>query len=376
MQALTRHLAALSILLSTAACADADATPIPATLQEDVDTILATGAVGVQAEVLRGTRREWAGAGMSDVATHRAVAQGDRFRIASTTKPFVMAVVLSLAEAGKLSLDDTIDRWLPGVVARNGNDGKAMTTRQLLQHRSGLQNHVDDQIAELGEAQSPEEVDAILKRSWTPRELVDLATAHPPHFAPGEGFAYSDTNYVLLGMIIEAAAGATWAAQVDDIVVDALALSDTYAPGSALAIDGPHMRGYASLPGAEAPADLTEINPTSIDAAGALISTPADVNTFLHALLRGAFFGPELVSQMKAAVPVDGEDLAYGLGLGRARLSCGVAYYMHDGDTVGYHTRTAVNEAGSRSVAVAITGDGDFEEATRALVDRVLCEAP
>lgn len=349
--------------------------PSPPSLQERVDTIASTGVVGVQAEVTRGDVHTWAGAGSSDLATDRAVARGDRFRIASTTKSYVAATVLSLVGAQRLSLDDTVERWLPGRVARNGNDGKAITVRHLLQHRSGLGNHVDDQIAALLAAPDRAAVDALLRRAWTADELVQLAVDHPPAFAPGHAFAYTDTGYVLLGMIIEAATGATWETELKSRVLAPLALADTYAPGGELTIAGPHMHGYALLPGSEAPDDLTAVNPTGIGAAGALVATPADVNTFFLALVRGALFPAELVTQMKATLPV-GEDrpgMKYGLGLAWAPLSCGGGYFTHDGDTNGYHTRNGVTEAGDRTVTIAISGEGDFEAAAAALVDQALC---
>jgi D-alanyl-D-alanine carboxypeptidase len=159
-------------------------------------------------------------------------------------------------------------------------------------------------------------------------------------------------------------------------VLAPLALRDTYAPAAELTIAGAHMHGYGLLPGSEQPDDLTAVNPTGLGAAGALVSTPADVNTFFVALVRGALISPDLVIQMSATLPVgaDRPGVEYGLGLAWAPLSCGSGYFMHDGDTAGYHTRNGVTPRGERSVTIAISGDGDFEAEATALVDQALCD--
>jgi D-alanyl-D-alanine carboxypeptidase len=365
-----------TLLVALSACSDEAPRADRPSLQAHVDAIASAGAIGVQAELTSGAQRDWAGAGMGELATHRQVARGDRFRIASTTKSFVAATVLSLVDDGQLALDDTIERWLPGLVASNGHDGAAITVRHLLQHRSGLANHVDDQIAELLAAPDRAAIDALLQRAWPPDELVQLAIAHPRLFAPGADFAYTDTGYVLLGMIVEAATGTTWEAALSARVLAPLALADTYAPRAELTIAGAHMHGYGFLPGSEQPDDLTAVNPTGLGAAGALVSTPADVNAFFVALVRGALFSPDLVAQMTATLRVgpDRPGVEYGLGLAWAPLPCGDGYFMHDGDTVGYHTRNGVTAQGERSVTIAITGDADFEAAATALIEHALCD--
>jgi D-alanyl-D-alanine carboxypeptidase len=343
-----------------------------AALRMDVQAIEASGVVAVQAEHTFRRERIYASAGPRALSGTEPVVRGDRFRIASTTKSFTMALVLVLADEGALSLDDTVDTWLPGVISGNGNDGTAITLRQLLSHRSGLSNHVEDLFAMLGEAESSEEIDAILQRTWTPLELVALATSHAPIDDPGETFYYSDTGYVVLGLVIEAVTGTPFRTALHERILAPLHLRDTYVPTDA-SVAGPHMHGYAELPFADGLVDVTEISPSSLDAAAEIISTPADVNTFFEALLRGRLFGPAQMAAMKDALPTGDEGPLYGLGLSYQPLSCGGGYYAHAGDTLGFHTRNGVTEHGERSVCVAITGDGEFEAPTLALIDRALC---
>jgi D-alanyl-D-alanine carboxypeptidase len=345
-----------------------------AALQADVQAILATGVVAVQAEHSYGEDRSYASAGPRVIGGAEPVAHGDRFRIASTTKTFTMALVLMLAEEGALSLDDTVENWLPGLVSGNGNDGASITLRQLLAHRSGLNNHVEVLVSMLGDAESRAEVDAILARTWLPRELVALATSLEPLDAPGRAFHYSDTGYVLLGLVIEAATGRPWDTALRERITTPLQLRDTYVPSDA-SVEGPHMHGYSELPFADGLVDVTEISPSSLDAAAAIISTPADVNAFFEALLRGHLFGPAQMAAMKDALPTGEGSPSYGLGLSYRSLPCGGGFYAHDGDTLGYHARNGVTEDGKRAVCVAITGggQGDFDAPSLALIERVLC---
>jgi D-alanyl-D-alanine carboxypeptidase len=364
-------------LFTCSACGDGESdAPLPAALARDVRAIAATGVIGVQAEHAFDRQRLFASEGFAELETKKPIVDGSRFRIASTTKTFVMALTLMLVEAGTLSLDDSVEAWLPGVVAANGNDGARITLRHLLQHRSGLNNHVEDLFAELGQARSAAEIDALLTKTWTPGALVALSTSHQPLFPPGTEFAYSDTGYVLIGMIIAAATGETWQAQLTRRVLEPLQLHDTAAPGTSPQIEGAHMHGYAELPFSDGWVDVTQVSPSSLDAAASLISTPHDVNTFFRALLRGDLFGPSLLTEMKTMLPVaEASERAYGLGLAWSTLSCGGGFYTHDGDTLGFHTRNGVSEDGRASVCIAISGEAErgFEVEARRLIDRALC---
>ncbi|MEW2569330.1 serine hydrolase domain-containing protein [Streptomyces sp. NPDC047070] len=347
-------------------------------LQAGVDAVMKTGTVGVVARSTgpRGVR--YATGGVADRATQAAVRPGDRFRIASASKTFVATVILQLVGEGRLSLDDTVEQWLPGVVSGNGNDGGAITVRQLLQHTSGLFDYTSD----FPEFEGTAGYQAERYRTWTPQELVGIAMRHTPGFAPGDGWSYSNTNYILAGMIIEKATGHTWNEEVDRRLIRPLGLRDTLAPTTESRIPGRHLRGYSSFE-EEGPAiDITELNASAGGAAGAMISTTADLSRFYQALLGGRLLRPAELTAMKTTVPAPELDDAwpgvrYGLGLMSVPLSCGGVYYSHGGNLPGYTTRNGTSDDGSRTVVLNSTGDGSTDSSTQdtqnALIDDELC---
>ncbi len=180
------------------------------TLRENVQTILKTGSVGVLAQSTGPRGSSYATAGTADRTTGVAVRPGDRFRAGSVTKTFVATVVLQLVGEGRLSLDDSVEHWLPGVVSGNGNDGSRITVRQLLQHTSGLFDYLSD----FPEISSVDGFQAYRHTTWKQEQLVKIAMRHKPNFSPGAKSEYSNTNYILTGMIIKKATGRSWQQEV------------------------------------------------------------------------------------------------------------------------------------------------------------------
>ncbi|MER5519370.1 serine hydrolase domain-containing protein [Streptomyces sp. NPDC002763] len=311
-----------------------------------------------------------------------------RFRVASTTKTFVATVVLQLAAEKRLSLDDTIEHWLPGVVAGNGNDGGRITVRDLLRQTSGLYDYVDD----------PEIQDRLINHfdenryDTTPAaDLVAVAMKHPPAFVPQPGgatrWAYSNTNYLLAGMIAEKAGGAPWDELVERRVIARLGLRDTSVPGLDPRLPDPHVNVY--LTGADGRRlDVTEHSYQHTADSG-VVSTTADLNTFFRALAGGKLLPAAQWREMRQTVERtdDPEDVAeipegtYGLGLRRIPLSCGGFYYAHEGDGAGVNTRPAVSADGRRAVTISLTTTtappdlAALNRATGTLVDHALCAA-
>src|SRR5690348_13941994 len=197
-------------------------------LQHDLDAIHATGVSGVLAEVDAGPRRLRGTSGVADLAAGGPVNVDGYFRMGSNTKTFVSVVVLQLVAEGRLCLDDTVERWLPGVVTGNGNNGAAVTVRELLQHTSGLYDYTNDLLGRIG---SVDDFQKFRFTSFTPEQLVATAITHQPNFAPGQGWDYSNTNYVLLGMIIKRVTGHDWASEVTNRIIRPLGLRHTFAPG-------------------------------------------------------------------------------------------------------------------------------------------------
>ncbi|MFI6369745.1 serine hydrolase domain-containing protein [Streptomyces sp. NPDC050546] len=349
-----------------------------AALRSGVDAIMKTGTVAVVAQSTgpRGTR--YANGGVANEATGELARSGDRFRIASTTKTFVATVLLQLVGERRLSLDDKVESRLPGVVSGNGNDGKAISVRQLLQHTSGLHDYTVD----LPELTSKAGYLADRYTTWTPEQLVATAMRHAPNFESGEGWSYSNTNYILAGMIIEKITGNSWNQEVTSRIIRPLGLRDTLAPTTHPRIPGRHLHGYSTFDEPGPALDVTEINPSAGGAAGAMISTTADLSRFYQALLGGRLLRPAQLAEMKRTVRAPELDPAwagvrYGLGLMEIPLSCGGAYYSHGGDIAGYTTRTGVSADGRRAVVLNSSGDGSADSSTQRaqndLIDSELC---
>ncbi|GIF20317.1 D-alanyl-D-alanine carboxypeptidase [Paractinoplanes tereljensis] len=337
-------------------------------MQADADKLLRQGAPGVLAELStgRGTTIK-VRSGYGDVDRKTPVPWDARFRIGSFTKTYVSATVLQLVGERKLSLDDTVDHWLRGVVQGNGNDGKKITVRQLLQHTSGL----TDYLAGYTWYFSQEGFEQHRFDTVTAEQAVATAMTFPPQFAPGTSWSYSNTNYQLAGLIIKAVTGHDWRTEVRNRIVKPLGLRHTYLPAANPDIPGPHAVGYERFSGPDAteddpdygPAiDATRQNPTWGGAAGEMISTGADSNTFLKALIGGRVLKPAQLAEMQRTVPVSPEfatnwpGARYGLGLMWVPNDCGGAW-AHGGDIMGFKTRNGISADGKRSVIVSINTD-------------------
>lgn len=345
-------------------------------LRDQVLAIQQTGATSVLAEVTtpRGERRDRAG--VANIDTGAPVPYNAEFRIGSVTKTFVATVVLQLVGEGRLSLDDTVEHWLPGVVSGNGNDGSRITVRELLQHTSGIYNYTND----LPVVASAAGFEAHRFDTYTAAQIVAIAMRHAPNFAPGTNWSYSNTNYILAGMIINRVTGRSWAQEVNERIIQPLGLRHTLTPGSYPLIPGPHAEGYSNF-GSGPVIDVTAINPSAADAAGSMISTTGDLSRFYSALVGGRLLRPAQLAAMETTVPATEFDqllpaVGYGLGLMWIPLSCGDGYYGHAGDIPGYHTWDGVAPDGRDNVVVSVTGDGgpNTQRTVVTAVDHELCD--
>lgn len=391
-------LAALLVGATTTAVSAADTSSRPTTsvttgpdsLRAAAERALKEGDfVGITAGLRTGDARQQARVGVGDLESGEAPPAEARYRIASTTKTFVSTVVLQLVGEGLLSLDDTVERWLPGLVQGNGNHGDRITIRNLLQNTSGLHNYTS-QLA-LGDEESYEK-DRYQER--TPGELVQLALAQKPSFPPAEkgdphpDWEYSNTNFVLAGMVIKAVTGQDWRTELKERIVRPLGLKDTYAPGRATDVRGPHSRLYHRFEDSTGWLDTTEFSPTMADSAGELISSNRDLDRFFTALLDGRLLGKAELREMRTTVPVS-EDMneewpgtRYGLGLMKQPLSCGGTFWAHHGTVPGGSVKTAFTADGEIGLTLTATGLRNTEEearrgdrATNELIDRTMCEA-
>ncbi|WP_230885719.1 serine hydrolase domain-containing protein [Streptomyces spinoverrucosus] len=317
--------------------------------------------------------------GVADLRTQRPLVPDSYFRMASTSKAFVATVILQLEEEGRLSLDDTVERRLPGVVQGNGNDGSKITIRQLLQHTSGIHDDYPD-------FSSPRDYYKHRYDVYQPQQLVARAMRHRPDFQPGQGWAYSNTGYLLLDMIIERITGNPVHQEITNRVIRPLGLTHTRWTGTSPTLPRPHADAY-QLFSKGALVNVTEqvLN----DSGTSFVSTTADINRFFRSLLGGRLLRPGQLEQMKQTVAVskDAERLwpggRYGLGLVQRPLSCGGSYWSHEGGDGGYVALNGVTDDGTRSAVVSMsTARSDREEnileqenAASALIDHALCPA-
>ncbi|MFG1645940.1 serine hydrolase domain-containing protein [Amycolatopsis sp. NPDC049252] len=308
-------------------------------------------------------------AGSSRLGAQVPVPRDGSVRAGSNTKTFTAVVVLQLVGEGKVELDAPIEKYLPGVVRGQGIDGGKITVRQLLQHTSGLPNYT----ANIG----LEDFGKIRHKFFQPHDLLAAALAQPADFAPGTKWEYSNTNYLLAGMLIERVTERPVQEQITERVIRKAGLRHTYWPQPGdQTIQGPHPQGYATKTFTDpAIVDATELDPSWGGAAGQLISTPSDLAQVDRALLDGKLLAPAQLAEMRKTVESTlFPGWRYGLGLMSIPLSCGGVYWGHGGDIEGYETRGGATEDG-RSVGLAVTAlpgtFGDAEKAATAVVSTV-----
>ena len=285
--------------------------------------------------------------GKGSLETGQAPPMDGEVRIGSNTKTFVAVVVMQLVQEGKVGLDEPIETYLPGLIKGEGIDGSKITVRQLLQHTSGLPEYTDT-IPGSGD------IFQVKDHYAQPRDLLDAALGKPAAFEPETQWKYTNTNYIVLGMLIERVSQRPVGEQIDERIVKKLGLSHTYfpAPGEEK-IRGTHPQGYHLSAGGKLE-DITEMDPFWAWAAGAMISTPSELNTFFQAVFDGRLLTQSSIDEMKKGVDTDKAGVVYGLGLIGRSLSCGGTAWGHGGDIAGYHTRGGVGPDGT-AVTVAVT---------------------
>ncbi|MFD1934708.1 serine hydrolase domain-containing protein [Nonomuraea mangrovi] len=324
-----------------------------AQFQKVLDDIVASGAPGVIAEV-RDADGVWTGrSGKGRLGRDEPPRADGMFRVGSVTKTFVATTVLQLVAEGRLNLDDPVERHLPGLVP----NGEKITVRHVLSHRSGLFNYTDS----LWPGGLQGMYDTRFKR-YTPRELVAEANRHEPAFAPGTAGGYSNTNYVVLGMLIEKSTGNTARREIVERIVKPLRLRRTSFPATSTGIPGPHAHAYMRLHGSDSPyVDVTESGMSWAWTAGAMISTTHDLNTFFKALIGGYLLPGRLMREMKEARTL-GVGEPYGLGIARLENPLFGTAYGHTGGTPGFTTHAFTLADGSRQVTVSINSMADTEK--------------
>lgn len=329
--------------------------------QRAMDAAVKAGTPGVTAQA-RDTGGVWkAASGVGDLTSGAPRGKNDKFRIGSITKTFVATVLLQMEAEGRLSLDDTVERHLPGLVRGNGNDGRKITVRQLLNHTSGLFDYLDD--AEYRKTYM--EGHGYLTHRYDtlpPEKHVKVALSHKRLFKPGAKHSYSNTNYILAGLIVEKAGGRSYEDEVRDRIITPLGLKNTSNPGNSIHLPRPSSRGYSKLfrSAPDRIDDITEMNGSQGWADGDIISTAGDLNRFYSALLRGRLLPPKQLKEMKTTVATPGSPYtSYGLGIAQIKTSCGTTLWGHGGGITGWLSMAVTTEDGRHQLAYNYNGDWD-----------------
>ena len=315
-------------------------------LRAALQAVVDAGASGAIALVDDGEHRREVAVGSARLDPPEAIRTVDQVRVGSITKTAMATITLQLVGEGRLSLHDSVEHWLPGVVP----NGSAITIQMLLNHTSGIFNYTNDQEFFATLIAHP-------FRHWTPPELIAVANAHPPVFPPGQGWSYSNTNYILIGLVLEAVTGQPVQELVANRIVRPLHLRHTFFATSA-AFRGPYAHGYAppSISG-DGYLDLSGWSPSWGWAAGALVSNAGDLARFYRALLSGRLLRPALLQRMLTTVDT-GVGIRYGLGIFTVATPCGTLW-GHDGSIPGYLSFAYNDRSGSRSMVVLIPTQPD-----------------
>ncbi len=338
------------------------ASPLPtAPLQAMLDAKVAgsTQVPGALLAVARG-RDEWIGvAGKSETATGAAVRPDQRFRVGSLTKQFTAALILKLAEEGKLTMDDTVRYWLPGLQLPYDDQ---ITIRRLLNHTSGVSDFTTPTF--WNDLAFPHPY-----RAWQPAELIELAKAGRPT-QPGTVYSYCNTNYILAGMIAEAAAHESVSAAMARRFFIPLGMNDTE-----LAADGTitanFIHGYLKLPNSRTVDDVSTWNPSCAWTAGSLVTSAHDMLLWARALFGGRVLSTASLEAMLTPVA---PSTTYGFGLGLEQTADGRTFIYHSGLIPGYSAIIAHYRQSDLTIFI-VTNREDISLETNDVITPILEEA-
>ncbi|MFG1789885.1 serine hydrolase domain-containing protein [Nocardia sp. NPDC049149] len=338
-------------------------------VQADIDGVVGAGVTGAIATVTENGKTVALTSGVADTATAAKIPTDppQQVRVGSIAKTFTSAIVLQLVSDGKIRLDEPIDTYLPGVVHGQGIDGRAITVRQILRHQSGIPDFAKDERVDEYRA-------ALQNRTMTPDEAIAIIMSKPADFAPGARYEYSNSNYIIAGVLVERVTGARYVDELDRRILKPLGLNDTYLPGPGERdIRGPHPKGYAEIDGVLT--DVSRIEPSVPWAAGAMVSTGADLNHFYTALLSGKVLPANELQEMRNGVPIGeglGVTMQYGLGVGTVQLPCGAEYFGHTGGIYGFLSFSGATPEG-RAVTYTFTKPPKDLPDLSALLSHALC---
>ena len=362
---------ALAALATSGTSVAVAADSVSASLDEVLQNAVAGGFPGIALSVERAGKSIYAGAaGVASIEQKTKLKASDRQRIYSIAKTFTSIVTLQLVDEGVLSLDDTVAQWLDAPTVIRIPHMDRVTIRQLLLHTSGIYDFADDTDSSfwLDAFMGP---DADPSKVWTQEELLAYADGanHAPYFAPGEGYHYSNTNYILIGLIVEEATGHTFGAELQTRILDPLALGDTFLAEGAMMPDRT-VDAYQAVEGTLISLNGVNANLSWAWTFGGMVSTLKDLARFSRAVHGGELLSPAAFKEMFTFVPSDKPGKFEGMGVYKIETPSGELVGM---DGVGPGANSAMMRHPEADLTVVILDNmAPDEGATELLVLEVV----
>lgn len=341
--------------------------------QSVLNNMTSSGVVGVEMSVYDTKYGIWVGgSGKADLHNNIDIKPCNKTRVGSTVKMYTSTIILKLQEEGKLNLDDKISSYLQGDNINKIQNAEKATIRQLLQHSSGIFNYIQSlqfQTASLNN----------LIKEWRADDLLKYAYNKKAYFNPGDDVHYSNTNYILLGLLIEKIEGVPLYQVFDNKIITPLGLTNTQFAGKDPVPNG-IVRGYIDMY-----SNLQVIESTYFSgwdyytADGGLISNPYDMNVFFRALMNGQIINSASLNEMLTwktpmEEPTDFYKIHYGLGIFKIETPKGIAY-MHSGDAIGYYANMIYFPDDSTTIVYSVNSNyGKIDEfvSTKAAMDKII----
>lgn len=329
--------------------------PSKAAYQALLTDMTSKGVVGVSMSVYHPQSGIWLGSqGKADLKNQINMQPCQMSRMGSIVKMYTATVIMQLAEAGKIKLDDKISNYLSGDKINKIRNAETASIRQLLQHSSGIYNYIQNLKFQTASLNS-------LLKTWYADDLLAYAYNQKPYFKPGEDVRYSNTNYILLGLLIEAVEGRPLYQVFDEKIIVPLALKSTQFAGKNPVPNG-IVRGYIDIY-----SNLQVVESTYYSgwdyytADGGLISNTYDMNVFFRALMHGQLIKTSSLNEMlvwKTPKTIDMEffPIHYGLGIFKIETAKGIAY-MHSGDAIGYSASMLYFPSDSTTLVYAVNSN-------------------
>lgn len=332
-----------------------------AELNAAMENVHRAGVPGLFAEVRDGDQVWRGAAGVADVVTRRPVTADMRHRVGSITKTFTAAAVLQQVESGQIGLDTPIGRYLPKLVPAERGD--AITVRMLINHTSGLAEYLPYAYPSLRAfpdpaGTGPQSLDDHRLTRFHSTELIEMGVTAPAVGAPGSTpGVYSNTNYLLLGELLEQVTGTTADGYITQNIIERAGLRNTGFPAGPY-VDGPHSLLYEAWFGKiDPPRDYSVFDMSWVGPSASLISTVTDLNRFFGLLLAGEIVSPSSLARMRSTVPVISQErktIDYGLGLYPVEAPGQAAFWGHGGTVWGGGALAMTRADGKRQMSVAV----------------------